>query len=73
MYIDEEANICKSPKGIDRDMIIFRLNVTNTGEKAEPFLATGLYYYDIKYDDNNNLQFWLNQMAGLSISLIKLQ
>jgi hypothetical protein len=56
VYIDEEANICKSSKGIDMDMIIFRLNVTNTGEKAEPFLATGLYYYDIKYDDNGNLQ-----------------
>ncbi len=37
VYIDEDANICKSSKGIDMDMIIFRLNVTNTGEKAEPF------------------------------------
>lgn len=57
VYIDEEANICKSPKGIDRDMIIFRLNVTNTGEKDEQFLMSGFCYYDIKYDDNNNLQY----------------
>lgn len=56
VYIDEDANICKSYKGIDMDMIIFRLNVTNTGEKAEEFLARSLYYYDIKYDDNGNLQ-----------------
>ena len=67
VYIDEDANICKSSKGIDMDMIIFRLNVTNTGEKAEPFFNVILFMMIILD------HFWLNQMAGLSISLIKLQ
>ena len=71
VYIDEEANICKSPKGIDRDMIIFRLNVTNTGEKDEQFLMSGFCYYDIKYDDNNNLQYNIINDSDYSPFLIK--
>ena len=55
-YIDEETNICSSPKGIDRQMVIFRINITNKGEEDVQFLSTSFKFYDIK-NNNNNVQY----------------
>lgn len=58
-YIDDKANLCKSPMGIDRQLIIFKLKVTNDSDIEQQLASSTFSFYSIRYNQGGNMEYAL--------------
>ncbi len=58
-YIDNEDNLCKSSMGIDRQLVIFKLKVTNDSDDKQQFAASTFSFYSIRYNQDGNIEYAL--------------